>query len=763
MLRNGPICRRLAGVVGAWVLAALVVTSAAAAPRPYEGPRQARVVASSSTDIQAIEEAGGIILNCIPAPGALDVVASPEQLARIAQLGLSCSVVHENVQELIDREREAGPRADSFDDFFLAYHPYDAGEVNIIWYMDELVTRYPGLVSRISIGTTLENRTIWGLRIANDTVPGMKPGVLYFSCAHAREWITTTVPTYFAAYLLGNYGSNPLITDMVDHTEIFLVPVSNVDGYIYTWTSERLWRKNRRLNANGSYGVDINRNWGEAWGIDNDGSSPYPSSGTYRGTGPFSEPETHALRDFFLNHANIRAQLDIHSYSQYILWPWGYTPDLCPDNAMYEDIGLAMRSLILAVHGKAYTAGPTYTTIYAVNGDSLDWTYAQRGILSYSFELRPAAGQSVPGFELPPDQIIPNNEEILPALVHLTSVPQVRSTQIAFPEGRPDPLLAGVDTPVRAAFTSATESLDANTATLHYRYHPDASFAAVSMSQVNGVLYEAVLPATNCSSSPEYYFSITGDSGTTTAPSDAPATAFTTEMLGSNVIFDEDLSEDPGWTIEDLWAWGTPTGGGGVHGGPDPTSGHTGSNVYGYNLAGDYTNSMPVRHLTTPPIDCTGHFGLRLSFWRWLGVEQPMYDHAKVSISTDQVTWVTLWENTSEVADTSWVRMDLDISSVADDQSTVYLRWTMGPTDSGWAYCGWNIDDVRIYGTGCVGIPGDYDGNRLVDLRDYAAFADCMTGPNGGTTPGCGVFDMDTDDDVDLDDAGQLFKAFTGS
>jgi len=167
---------------------------------------------------------------------------------------------------------------------------------------------------------------------------------------------------------------------------------------------------------------------------------------------------------------------------------------------------------------------------------------------------------------------------------------------------------------------------------------------------------------------------------------------------GAALQYEWNLDTDPGWATEGQWARGVPTGGGGQYGGPDPTSGHTGSNVYGYNLAGDYPNSMPEYHLPGTPIDMTGLRGARLRFWRWLGVERGIYDHAYVRVSADGTNWTTVWENPSNVSieDTSWHLMDLDISAVADGQPSVYLRWTMGTTDAGWRYCGWNIDDIQV-------------------------------------------------------------------
>ncbi|MBU2501264.1 trypsin-like peptidase domain-containing protein [bacterium] len=158
------------------------------------------------------------------------------------------------------------------------------------------------------------------------------------------------------------------------------------------------------------------------------------------------------------------------------------------------------------------------------------------------------------------------------------------------------------------------------------------------------------------------------------------------------------LDTDPGWIMETGWQFGVPQGGGGAYGGPDPVSGHTGANVLGFNLAGDYPNNLPLRSLRTGAIDCSGLEGVTVKFQRWLGVEQPSYDHAYFSVSNDGVNWTTVWQNTGEVADTEWTLVEYDISAVADGRATVYLAWTMGPTDASWTYCGWNLDDIEIWG-----------------------------------------------------------------
>lgn len=180
------------------------------------------------------------------------------------------------------------------------------------------------------------------------------------------------------------------------------------------------------------------------------------------------------------------------------------------------------------------------------------------------------------------------------------------------------------------------------------------------------------------------------------------------------------FNSDPGWTTEADWAFGHPLGLGGEHGSPDPTGGYTGENVYGYNLAGDYPNDLAEKHLTSTPIDCSDLFGIHLKFMRWLGVEGPDYDHAYVRVSNDGTNWTTLWANTQEMTAGSWQTADIDISAIASNQEHVYLRWTMGTTDVGWQYCGWNIDDVQLFAFENIttAIP-ELSGNLLKHLSNH--------------------------------------------
>ncbi|HNQ24449.1 MAG TPA: C25 family cysteine peptidase [Phycisphaerae bacterium] len=189
------------------------------------------------------------------------------------------------------------------------------------------------------------------------------------------------------------------------------------------------------------------------------------------------------------------------------------------------------------------------------------------------------------------------------------------------------------------------------------------------------------------------------DGGTPPEGGDSNTATISIEIVLPDVekVFDFPLNSDPGWSTEGDWAFGVPMGGGSHN--CDPTAGYTGSNVYGYNLSGDYASFMSsVQYLTAGPLNCSNKIATELRFRRWLGVERQPFDRATLEASNDGVNWVLLWGNgTTTISESSWSLHTFDISAVADNQPTVYIRWGMGPTDGTITYPGWNIDDVEIW------------------------------------------------------------------
>jgi hypothetical protein len=213
----------------------------------------------------------------------------------------------------------------------------------------------------------------------------------------------------------------------------------------------------------------------------------------------------------------------------------------------------------------------------------------------------------------------------------------------------------------------------------------------------------------------------------------------------AEIIVSFPLDTDPGWTVEGQWSYGVPLGGGSNC--LDPSSGHTGTNVYEYNLAGDYLDNMPVYYLTSTAIDCSGYKNVELEFWRWLGIESSSYDHAKVEVSNNGTSWTTVWSHAGgNFCDGGWIECSYDISSIADDQATVYIRWAMGTTDYSVTYPGWNIDNISLHGDAIT-----YFESGIVNFEDYAVVAgswlDTCSEPNW-----CEGADIDHSGAVDYKD-----------
>ena len=211
------------------------------------------------------------------------------------------------------------------------------------------------------------------------------------------------------------------------------------------------------------------------------------------------------------------------------------------------------------------------------------------------------------------------------------------------------------------------------------------------------------------------------------------------------------LDSDPGWATEGLWAFGQPTGDGSHNG--DPTSGYTGTNVYGYNLAGDYVNDMDRYYLTTTALDCTDVTNAELRFWRRLGVEDANFDHAGIEISSDGENWTAVWEHGGgTITDAFWIAAAYNISAAADGQETVYIRWAMGATDDLVTYPGWNIDDIEIWRLSPAWL-GDLNCDEAVNFDDIDPFVLALASPAAyyAAYPDCSYWTADADDDGDVD------------
>lgn len=252
-------------------------------------------------------------------------------------------------------------------------------------YLRNLAWTYPNLCVMDSLGLSYENRQVYGIKISDNpsiSEPS-EPGVFICALHHSREWATIEVVLFFADSILRAYNSNPAMQNLINNREIWVFPMINPDGYVWDYPVQRSWRKNRQP-FQGVIGTDLNRNYlGSCdgnrfglWGALTSGaqSSHSPSAETFMGGYGASSPEISNLINFFRTH-NINTAHSFHSYSELVLWPWGYQNSPTPDNALYVRVGTAMANMITKVSGSGtYTPGQI-PSLYPVSSGCDDWIY----------------------------------------------------------------------------------------------------------------------------------------------------------------------------------------------------------------------------------------------------------------------------------------------------------------------------------------------------------------------------------------------------
>ena len=276
--------------------------------------------------------------------------------------------------------------------------------------LDSMASKYPNLITikqALPGGTTHEGNQVYYVKISDNPVNDeSEPEMLYTSVHHAREPGGMSQLIFYMWYLLENYTSDTEIAAIINNTEMFFVPCVNPDGYMFNELTDPsgggMWRKNRRDNLDGSFGVDLNRNYGYNWGYDDDGSSPDPSGETYRGDVAFSEPETQLIRDF-TNSRTFGIAVNYHTYGNLLIYPWGYEYSIyTPDSAVFATYG----NLLTTYNG--YTYGTADQTVgYITNGSSDDWMYGEQATKPKIFSMTPECGDEQFGFWPPSSEILP--------------------------------------------------------------------------------------------------------------------------------------------------------------------------------------------------------------------------------------------------------------------------------------------------------------------------------------------------------------------
>ena len=293
----------------------------------------------------------------------VDFAVSERIMPAFLHLRIPYSIIHEDLSSFYE-ERNVETTMGGFRTFS-----------EMITVMDSFAAAYPNFCTpKFSIATTGQGRTIWVMKVSdNPLIDETEPEAFISGLIHAREPISGEICLEFMRFLFTNYGVDPVATDLINNYQLYFCPVLNPDGYEYNRQTNPagggMWRKNRRTNGDGSFGVDLNRNFSYFWGYDDNGSTPYPSGETYRGPFPASEPEIAGVQDF-INAHDFAIVLNYHAYGNLFLFPWGYYNAECADYSLYDTLGAVAESI-------GYSLGSPWELLYNVNGDIVDWSYGE--------------------------------------------------------------------------------------------------------------------------------------------------------------------------------------------------------------------------------------------------------------------------------------------------------------------------------------------------------------------------------------------------
>ena len=643
--------------------------------------------------------------------GDISLFVSDDEFSKLQRSGLGYEVLiddwkaHYNSRSVLTKEEKMLVQMES--DMNFEVSGFNFGSMGGYYTFDEIVADldtmsqlFPNLITeKFSIGTSHEGRTIWAVRISdNPNINEDEPTVGFDALVHAREPQSMATLMYFMWYLLENYGTDPEVTYLVDNREIYCVPCFNPDGYEYNRQTNPngggMWRKNRRNNG-GSYGVDMNRNFSYMWGYDNSGSSPDPTSNTYRGPSAFSEPEAQAVRDLAIQH-NYGTHFNMHSSGNYYLYPWGYIDEQTPDSLTYREFAGDMGNY----SGYTFGTGPQLLG-YASNGSVRDWMYGEQidknKIFGYTIEIGPAFWPS-------------QNEIFSIAQVNVRSnmyhaFVAGEYVKLIAPNFNQEYFLPGDNVELLPEFKNKGLASAYN---LSIDLSSPSEFVTINSGNVTIDSIEA--RSTHTLTSP-LFFTISNSATleqeiplvlTTHTNGSLMSTDTVTIIIGYPVLVFADTTNNP----DELWTiTATPS---------NPKWEATSSTFYSAPTSftdsknGNYDDDATVTMTLTDAIDLTGYTNPRLIFWTKFDIEGN-WDYGQVEVSSNNGgSWIPLegdytepgvgnFQPTGEPVydgvESNWVQEKISLANYLS--SELKIRFQLR-TDGGVTRDGWYVDDIGI-------------------------------------------------------------------
>ena len=581
---------------------------------------------------------------------------------------------------------------------------YTLAEVNA--ELDSMRSLYPNLItSKASIGNSIENRPIYMVKISdNPDIDENEPEILYTALHHAREPESMMQMIYFMYYLLENYYIDPSVQYLVNNRELFFIPVVNPDGYEYNRQTYPagggMWRKNRRNNG-GSYGVDLNRNYGpySYWNAPNGGSSTTPSSDTYRGTAPFSEPETSSIKDF-LAVRKFNNALNYHTYGNLLIFPYGALSHETPDSLIFREYAVDMTTY------NGYTYGTDMQTVgYSTRGNSDDYFYDGDTVLNSGkiFAMTPEVGTTgfwpsqTEIFPLAIENVFPNIYYAWVAGGYVEMINPNFSKQYFLPGDNVlmNPVFRNKGLATANNISVELTSLNSNATVINNIVYFDSIQARGTLTATSSLSF-TVSAAAQSEAVIELLL-------TTSTNSVVMKRDTLNLIVGRPVFIFADTTNNPNtlWTITrtpsnaPMWAATTATY-------------NTAPNSYTDSPSGNYVASSTITMTLTNSINLTGYTNPRLTFYTRYDIENN-WDYGQVKISTNNgSTWIPLQgqytnpgtgsfqpngEPLYDGTNTTWVKEEISLASYISSQ--VKIRFELR-SDGYIEKDGWYVDDIGI-------------------------------------------------------------------
>jgi len=577
----------------------------------------------------------------------------------------------------------------------------------VIAQLDTMRMLYLNLITeKQSIGNTIEGRPMFVVKISdNPDVDENEPRVLYTALHHAREPESMMQLIYFMYYLLENYNTDPAVHYLVNNRELYFIPVVNPDGYEYNRQTHPdgggFWRKNRR-QVGTNYGVDLNRNYGPMayWNAPNNGSGLNAGDETYRGTAPFSEPETANIRDFVAGKG-FKNALNYHTYGDYLIYPYGALEVETPDSLIFREFASDMSRF------NNYSQGTDQQTVgYSTRGNSDDYLYDGDVALNGGkiFAMTPEVGFGSDGFWPPQSRIFPLAEENLaPNLYYAwisggyVSFENTNFSQHYFLPGN----VVQFNATIKNKGLATANNISVELSSL-------SSYAEVN---TNSVSIDSIPSRESFTFSTPFSFTISNDASLdeeirlllTSTINGVETDKDTIEMLiGIPEFAFKDTSNDPteNWIVTSTPAnpkWEATT-----------SSYYSAPTSFTDSKSGNYADSATVTMTLKNPVDLSGFKNPQLRFWTKYDIESN-WDYGQVKISTDDgVTWIPLEGQYTEPGTGSfqpdgepvydgtrlnWVLEDISLASYSSSQ--IKLRFEL-KSDEYINRDGWYVDDIAI-------------------------------------------------------------------